>query len=187
MKRFVAAGLTIMAASGCGGPEQADAALRRQYPNITGVERGVRAPRNAEGYCDWNALSPKYRVDQRTETVQLIARDERTCIGSFYYFHIPKQDQGRPTPDWRTISAVRSDTTVVVVPLSDSELEEAMRQIQDELEKANPNAHPLNSTSGSIGRDSAWEIVEHSPGVATRYTFARKDGRWRIVDSSRVK
>ena len=117
-----------MAASGCNGPEQPEAALRRRYPNITGVEWGVRASRNAEGYCDWNALRPKYRVDQRTETVQLIARDEHTCIGSFYYFDIPKQNQGRPTPDWRDISAVKRDTMVVVVPLSDAELEEARRQ-----------------------------------------------------------
>jgi hypothetical protein len=153
----------------------------------------VRAPRNAEGYCDWNALRPKYRVDQRTETVQLIARDEHTCTGSFYYFHIPEQNQGRPTPDWRAISAVSSNTTVGV-PLSDAELKEAMRQIHDELEKANPNERPLSRTSlsigrtsGSIGRDSAWETVQHSPTVATRYTFARKDGRWRIVDSARVK
>ena len=70
--------------------------------------------------------------------------------------------------------------------LSDAELEEALRQIGEELEKVNPNERPLGS-AGGVGRDSAWEIVEHSPTVSTRYTFARKGGRWRIVDSTRVK
>ncbi len=106
--------------------------------------------------------------------------------GAFYYFHIPGQNQVGATPGTSSLTVVRLDTATFV-PQSDAELEDAMRQIHDELQKANPNERPLNRTSRAIGRDAAWEIVEHSPGLATRYTFARRDGRWRIVDSSRVK
>jgi len=87
---------------------------------------------------------------------------------------------------------IQTDTMVVtdtmtVGMMSDAELTEAIRQIEDELRKANPNARPVIGSSGGIGPDSAWETVRYSRTLATRYTFARTDGRWRIVDSSRVK
>jgi hypothetical protein len=71
--------------------------------------------------------------------------------------------------------------------LSDAELEEALRQIGEELEKVNPNERPLGS-AGGVGRDSAWESSS-TPRRSRRDTRsparAGAGASWTPLESSR--